>query len=257
MKFKFILYILGLYIVFNMTACESVDSDDVRTSGVYADIDVEARGDGITRVRARLTVGGVFSNTDLELEQGDQLIASASGGTSVIMREDKEFLGGVEYKAAFQFDVENTRINIALNRPAGVSAPSSYVNLPASVSFVTPVAGQTFKRSDYIQISWTPVSNNMSDMSVYSSRARCVDANGQEISNSGNSNSLNMMVDPGSITQAARSYIVASALADPAATCVVTLTISRKQNGVIDPAFGEGGTIKAVRYDTVEVNIVP
>ncbi len=148
--------------VLSITACESVDSDDIRTSGLYANINVVANGDGNTRVKTRLTVGGVFSNTNLELEKGDQLVASASGGSSIIMREDKELLGGVEYKATLLFDTENPQINVAFNRPSGISAPESYVVLPAPIVFVTPQVGQTFKRSDNIKLSWIPVSNNMS-----------------------------------------------------------------------------------------------
>jgi len=252
-KFK----VLFIFLLFNLAACESVDSDDVRTSGVYADISVSANGAGNTRVKARLKVGGVFSNTDLELERGDQLIASATGGASIIMREDQEFLGGVEYKATFLFDTENTRFNVAFNRPSGISAPNSYVIMPASILIVTPNAGQTFNRSDSVTLSWTPVSNNMSRLRIYSSSSRCTDANGQEIFSSSNSNSISSVVDPGSVTQVASSYIAANALSDPTATCTVTFRAERTQEGVLDSAFGEGGIISANRYDEVQITVVP
>jgi len=80
---------LVVFLSLGISACESVDSDDIRTSGVYAYMNVEAKGDGNTRVSARLTVGGAFSNTDLEL---------------------------------VLFDTEDTRINVAFNRPSGISA---------------------------------------------------------------------------------------------------------------------------------------
>jgi len=257
MKFNIHLKLLLNLPLLMVVACESVDSDDIRTSGIYASINVEANGNGNTLVKTRLTVGGVLSNTDLELEQGDQLVASASGGASFVMREDKEFLGGVEYKATFLFDTENTRFNVEFNRPSGVSAPDSFVIMPAPVSLVTPTVGQTFKRSENISISWTPVSNNMSKIKVYSSRASCTDANGQIITQSLNSNSVQFEFDPGGVTRVASSYIAARALSDPAASCVVSLRIVRTQKGVIDRAFGEGGRISANRSDTVDIRVVP
>ena len=240
-----------------LSACESVDSDDVRTSGLFASYKVEAHGGGNTRIRARFRVGGPFSNTNLKLKGGDQLVVSANG-SSVVMRKDSEFLGGTEYKANFVFDTENTEFVIAFNRSTGTSAPNSYVNMPAPVNFTSPVAGQTFSRSSMIEIAWTPVSNNMSSIRVHSLGVDCLSSNGEVIDRaSSNLSSDEFMLDPGGTSRVASTYLSAAVLDDPGATCVMTLQVIREQKGVLDSAFGEGGGISAKRYDTVEINVVP
>jgi hypothetical protein len=44
-----------------------VESTDIRTTGVYPVIDVTAEGSGTSRVLVKLKVGGINSNTYLDL----------------------------------------------------------------------------------------------------------------------------------------------------------------------------------------------
>ena len=88
-------------------------------------------------------------------------------------------------------------------------------------------------------------------------RSRCLNASGEEISLFSHINVAEFFTDPGRFTRIASTYISAEVLADSAATCSVTLGVVRKQTGVLDSAYGEGGSISANRYDTVEFNVVP
>jgi hypothetical protein len=55
-----------------LVACEAVDSEDVLTSGMYADLAVTNTGSN-TRAAAILRVGGASSNTFVELTGDDSL----------------------------------------------------------------------------------------------------------------------------------------------------------------------------------------
>ena len=57
------------------TACESIESSDIRTSGIYANFEAKSNGEGTTLLTANLTVGQ-NSNTYLDLVEGDILQAS-------------------------------------------------------------------------------------------------------------------------------------------------------------------------------------
>jgi hypothetical protein len=52
---------------------ESVESEDVRTSGIYPEVMVTATGDGQSRVEVRMKVGGPSSNTYLDMTGDDKI----------------------------------------------------------------------------------------------------------------------------------------------------------------------------------------
>src|SRR6187549_863202 len=69
-------------------ACtETVESSDIRTSGVYPEFRVVADGSGTSEASARLKVGGNDSNTFLDLQAGDRIEVSANGETRVLNSE--------------------------------------------------------------------------------------------------------------------------------------------------------------------------
>jgi len=239
---------------FILGACESVDSDDIRTSGVYADFKIASTGSGTSRIRARLGVGGVLSNTDLELEDGDQLIVitDTESGT---MREDKEFFGGTEYKYTAATSDENTLFRINFNRPSGVSAPNSSVSLPAPVTFTAPTTGSVFQRSDTINISWTPVSVNMTNINVKAGLYQC-NVSTTEIGRISKSFNYRSATDFGGTSVNASNLFSTEALAHESLVCDITLTVTRIMTGVIDPAY-EGGSILATQSDEVVIRVEP
>jgi hypothetical protein len=69
------------------TGCslEEVNSDAVRTHGLYADILALASGDGETLVRVDLTVGG-DNGTTVNLVNDDELVVSAGGPPGALVR---------------------------------------------------------------------------------------------------------------------------------------------------------------------------
>jgi len=238
-----------------LSACESVDSDDIRTSGIYADFTITSTDQSTSKVRARLSVGGIFSNTNLELNNGDQLIIS-SGSTSGIMREDSELLGGTEYKYTLPFAAESTEYIINFKRSTGVSAPRSVVTMPAPVSFTLPANGTVFQRSDTININWTPVSNNMTSIGIRASTFNC-NVDSSEAGGLSGFYSYSSFTDSGMTSVRASSLFSAKALANDSLICDVTFDITRKMKGILDPAYGDGGSISALQTDKVVIRVSP
>jgi len=78
---------LGVLLLAGVAGCtlEEVDSDAIRTQGLYADILAIAPGDGSTLVRVELTVGGA-SGTKVQLVGEDSLIAEAGEASEGLSR---------------------------------------------------------------------------------------------------------------------------------------------------------------------------
>ena len=122
-----------------LIACSETDSTDVRTSGIRAEIDVVAQGDGETTVTANLEVGsGGFFSTDLELAGGDTLTATAFDLTQPLSKVSELFT--FFYRTTFSQDTDGSEFTVSLDRPNDTSAPDSSVTLPAGFSLQMPAA---------------------------------------------------------------------------------------------------------------------
>ena len=234
-----------------LAACEHVESSDIRTSGIFADLDVIARGDGESSVSAALRVGGSLSNTYLELIDGDRLIAH-QGEDEEEMDEHSFPLGPVTYDASFDVDAENTPFRIEFAREPhdeaekecrGGSAPNSFATLPAPFTIDGPSGDQTFSRSgDDIEITWSP--NGFRDAMSWRLSGSCVQAESGEISG-----------DPGRVTiPRGRLRPIANREAE---TCSISVEIVRARAGAVDPAYGEGGRFNAGQIRTIGLKSAP
>jgi len=204
---------------------QEVESTDVRTSGVYPDIDVRAEGDGTTRVQIRLMVGGALSNTVLQLVGEDRLTATVGGVTKDL--EDN----GLSYSATFPGDAAGP-IVIAFRRGAAdVSAPSTTVNLPAPFS-LTLGAEELSRAAGDLAYTWSPAPGT-GDIDV-SAVGRCV--------------ALHLETTPDDGSSSIAGDQLHAVTANEA--CPVTFTLARTQSGEVDPAFTEGGRVRAHQIRT-------
>ena len=116
-----------------LVGCEAVDSSDIRTSGIWADMTVSATGDGTSIVETWLRVGGPLSNTNVDLVEGDSLSVSVSGLSEPL---DRVAFGNlIYYIAEVETDAPGEDFVIALDRAADDSAPSSVMSLPEPFTF--------------------------------------------------------------------------------------------------------------------------
>lgn len=217
-------------------SCETVDSSGVKTSGLYADLEAEATGDGRTRLKASLKLGQ-GSLTFLELAEGDTLIAS-SGGTDRTMSRTSLF-GATWYQADFSGDAADTAFNIALQRTADTSAPSSTVTLPPPFT-VAAASTEASRSGGLLRVTWQPTGTG----------------NGPRLSASGScieSLSEIALDDTGVVDLPpfrARQD-------ENNTTCPVTITLERRREGSVDPAYGKGGAFVAKVSRKLTVSSTP
>src|SRR5690349_19932740 len=130
---------------------ESVESNDVRTSGIYPEITVTATGSGSSQLNVRLKVGGSNSNTFLDLKGNDRLEAKADDGAPKPLDGS-----GNGYQTTFPTDAEGTVFSVAFLRGEGDDdAPASTVTMPAPFDMMlsTTEAG---RGADDVDVAWDP-----------------------------------------------------------------------------------------------------
>jgi hypothetical protein len=202
---------------------ESVESTDVRTTGIYPEIDVVATGSGSSRVTVRLKVGGRNSNTFLDLTGGDTLEATVDGDTKTLDETSDE-----TYSATFPIDAEGTEFVIAFLRDEeDESAPESTVSMPAPFDLsVDP--REASRAADDVELSWDPPGSGDLEFSM---SGDCIKSETDDIP------------DSGSFTITADS--VETFESDKDESCTVDVELERSRRGSIDPEFTEGGSIVA------------
>jgi hypothetical protein len=211
-------------------ACtESVESTDIRTTGIYPEIEVVATGNGSSKVTVRLKTGGDNSNTFLDLRGDDKLEATVGDETKELDQS------GNSYIASFDTDEGGTEFTIAFTRgEEDDSAPESIVTLPEPFD-MTIDATTASRADDDVPYSWEPAGDDDMDWHL---DGDCVQlASGHT-------------PDDGMNTIAAGD--IETFDSDKEKTCTVKLQLERAQGGTIDAAFTEGGSIvaKQVRSDT-------
>ena len=220
--------------------CEAVDSQDVLTSGVYADLDVTANGTGLSVVQAVLRVGGKHSNAYLSLSGDDELTATADGDTRTLVEVP---LGEYrEYTTDFQFDAADTEFQVSFVRTVDAGAPNSVLTLPSPLELTAPVEGSTFSRSsEAILVEWSD--SGSSDAMRWEAEGDCIDFARGDID--GDEGVQTLEVDT-------LESAWADVEADEEGHCEVTLSLWRSRNGTVDTGFGEGGVAKAHQVRTIE-----
>jgi hypothetical protein len=229
---------LMLVVVF--AGCTRVDSSDILTSGIYADLTASTSGDGSTDVSATLYLGNPVNLNFVELTGNDELVASQTGGPSKVMTETS-ILNIVSHHASFPTDAEGEEFNIDLQRSVDNGAPSSLAVLPAKFTLTGPTAATS--RTAAIALSWTPA--NSGDQMSWQATGSCIDLATGQIS--GDTGSFSM---PANTLQKQQGMGVAD-------NCTVTIAVRRSRDGDLDHAYGKGGTIRGVQARTVTVMSTP
>lgn len=220
--------------------CETVSSADIKTSGLYADLEANADGDGHTTVKATLTLD-VGSLTFLELSSGDSLTASSGSETRAMAR--KRLFGSTWYEADFSGDEANKPFSVNLTRTSDTSAPVSSVTLPAPLTFTAPMASQAFSRAAgaRVGVAWTP--SGLGDPMTVSASGSCIDS----------VSALDVTSDNG-------QYVLPAFTArqgEDSKSCSVVVTLTRRRSGSVDAAYGKGGTFVATVKRTITVTSDP
>lgn len=211
-----------------LVGCESVESTDVLTSGLYADLSATADGSGTTRTEAVLRVGGGTSNTYLALAGDDTLSAlETASGTKITL--DEHNLGDIyHYWADFDVDAEDSEFVISFERTIDDGAPDSNMTLPAPFDITGPDADANHSRAADLTVGWEP--SGSADPMAWEIVGECFHAASGTLSG-----------DSGSVVVPAGSLQPFDG--EDATSCEATLTVSRARAGNLDPGYGEGGKI--------------
>src|SRR4051812_41614430 len=95
---------------FLLVGCTTVESDNILTSGMYADLSARATGDGTTSVSATLFLGNPINLDFVDLTGGDQLRAIHNDQIKVM--SETVVLNVVGHNALFQGDAEGDQFAI-------------------------------------------------------------------------------------------------------------------------------------------------
>jgi hypothetical protein len=230
-----------------LSACSSIDSDDIDTDAITADITVRPRADGsATEVAATLSAGAL---TFIDLQAGDRLVASS--GDAQVELSASDVLGAVSYAATLDgVGAAGATVTVAFEREAFTSAPSSTVVLPAPVSITAPDAAASFSRAeDDLVVALAAVASD--DPVRVSWSGECVVADGIDVP----AGQASVTLAKGTIQKAEPSSSDADA-APIADSCSLRIVAERTVQGVLDPAY-EGGRISAATSDSREVTTTP
>ena len=230
-----------LLAAFALAACEQIDSADIATHGIYADLEVVASGNGTSVVRAELRAGGDLSNVSVEVVGGDRLVATQGAASRTMGRRD-DVLGRIWYEASFATQAEDAPFGVAFLREAPLeSAPDSAVTLPAPFAILAPEAGATFSRSQGLLVRWSP---SRYDPITIRLAGPCLAPQ-----------AFALGVDRGAAS-------IPAEMLDPMPgaeleTCDVVVSVVRWREGVVDPAYGEGGRFVASQVRAVVATSAP
>lgn len=223
---------------------ESVDSEDIATSGIYGDFDATAEGNGKTDVEIALRVGGSTSNTTVELADSDALEVTAAGQNYTPNKWSPPFNDATHYRTTVDTEAGDTEIKISLTRADFDDAPSSTVTLPQPFSIQSPSANDEFSReNDDIAIQ---LSNADQDSELFVSVAGdCIDGYTEKVNGTGSA-----IISSGTLEKDEDDE-------DAKDTCDATLTVERRRSGNMDPAFEEGGRFRAKQVRSVDIRTKP
>lgn len=142
----------GLGCALGVVGCsaEDVDSDAIRTQGMFADMLALAPGDGTTLVRVELAVGGE-SGTLVTLVGDDRLQASFAGATESLAhagrgRYERRMIG----ETAGDVSVQLLRGPDDANAGGGASLPEPFV------AVLETDASSAIARDTSVELSWSP-----------------------------------------------------------------------------------------------------
>ncbi|CAN5696501.1 hypothetical protein BH11MYX3_BH11MYX3_23540 [soil metagenome] len=216
-----------------LVGCSKTDSEDLKTSGIYASITARAEGAGQTRVTAELLIGNPINLNFVELSADDELIARHAGQSQTMT--ESQLLNIVSYSATFPTEASGESFEVGFERgPDDVSAPSSTASLPAPFTLAAPPA--TSSRAAALTLTWSP-SATADQMSI-TIDGPCID-----------SANIPVTGDPGSVTIAAgtikKKMVAQGETVED--SCQARLRIERSRAGQIDSHYGKGGDIHGVQ----------
>ncbi len=224
---------------------EQVPSAEVSTDAMYASAELTSRDGVSTDIQVELTVGGPLG-TNVDVQNGDQLNASAMGQTVTLVKESEMF-GGAHYVGTIAHAAENVAFSLdylrgdasthaqgcgrtnAVGSFAVMTKPFEIAPMLTSVRFASPVT-----------IAWSNRDNDPMHVAV---SGACIVGGSDEVSDTG--------------AFAVETSWLAQRNPKLPSSCSVTAVVTRCRAGQVSPAFGEGGQVKACQERSLSFRVSP
>ncbi|WP_437731239.1 hypothetical protein [Sorangium sp. So ce1335] len=129
---------------------ETLDSQQIRTGGISADLEATAESATSTTLKATLQVGGNESNTYVILSGGDRISATADGDEVQMSAQ-----GSGVYVAQFDVGAGDTEFRVLLDREDDEDAPDNVGTLPDPFD-LEDLPREPVARDEAITIAWSP-----------------------------------------------------------------------------------------------------
>lgn len=240
---RFIAAAVGLVLI---AGCSSVDAADIRTSGFTTDILVSVP-ERATSADVSVTLrSGTLTYVDLS--DTDKLSAAAAGQT-VDLRRHKS-LGVITYRGRLDNPGgPGSEVVVGLQRDSeNDPAPRSAVRLADPVELLAPSSGARHSRSRDLAVHLTTPSDQRTsvewDGTCVSSGSLRLDPGQADITIA----RASIKVPPPSTTSPSPSAVPSS--------CQLTLTVTRRVDGQLDPAYKKG-SIRAESRAIREFTSIP
>lgn len=236
--------LLGLFFVAVAVApgCDNVESTDLSTEDLRLFVNAELSGTG-GDVLAQLTTDNeaLLEETFVNLSTGDLLMASLDSETRQMTEEFVVGVGIYQYRATFDAALGDELLVVSLSRSEHEDAPDSSVVIPMPFEIDDVAAG--FSRADGLTVTWS--NTGSVDRSRVSVDGACIE-----------SVDLDFDGNPGRVELRPRDFVMATNF-EPTESCEVTLTVRTRIDGVVDAAYGRGGTIAAAQVRSLQLNAGP
>ncbi|MEO7109174.1 MAG: hypothetical protein ABI183_01945 [Polyangiaceae bacterium] len=224
-------------------ACSTDSSSGRPTNQIQPNfsVTVDTASPGSTYIGAILGEPGDGDFDNVQLSGGDTLIAKTDKDASIALPYDSTLQA---YSTTLEKVIDRKTVTFVLTRANGGSAPNSTVTLPDAVAVTSPAANaKVSAASGNVQIAWSnPLATGKMQYVAYPCGSAATTTNTESSS------------DTGSFSFPVSSIISG---APTAAGQCITIQINRQVPGTFDPAFDQGGTFSADRFDYVNFLLTP
>ncbi|MEM7258931.1 MAG: hypothetical protein AAF404_16260 [Pseudomonadota bacterium] len=234
-----------------ISGCAEIDSENIRTSGFYTEIEVVAENDRTT-VHADLSTDRALDADSIKLSAGDRLSATMSGQTISLVE------AGTGYEGEFNQSGDGALVTVSLRRDSGTDAPGSTVNVPQLFQITAPDQAATFNAGDSITVVWSP--NDPANLVSVNYFLNCQVTGANGLPTGAAFGRSFEVVDSGTHTTTINTILNTFGSQDDlisGVACPMTVSVTRTIEGSLDAALTKGGDIRAIREESVVVNAIP
>ena len=212
---------------------QEVESTDIRTSGVYPVVDVSADESGNTRVQVKLKVGGPASNTVPGPDRPGPSDRDDGRRTRPL-----DSSGSVSYATSVPDECPGPRRHTPSCAAQPTPARQTHRQHAGAVQPDAGRDGAVPGGTGSLAVTWSPAGPANLDSSLV---GPCVGVIAETIPDDGTASISGDQLHAQNATDA----------------CTVTLTLARVQSGQVNPAFTEGGDVKARQVRSASFTSTP